>query len=104
MPPHPFERVLAPRAVAVFGAGDEHFGRDRAVAGTLTGVRWHESLASVEGPVDLAVVATPPAKTASVLRACAERGVAGAVVPAGVSPEAHRERVPSVCLIEKALV
>ena len=114
MRPHPFERVLAPRVIAVFGAGDEDSVGGRILrnvaaggfagaihaigggsTGTVPGVRWHESLASVAGPVDLAVVATPLAEAPTVLRECAEYGVAGAVVSAGVSPEAHRQGVPS---------
>lgn len=112
MRPHPFERVLAPRTVAVFGAGDEDSvgGRIlRNVAGggfagtthaigagtwTVPGVRWHESLDSVDGGVDLAILATPLAQAPAILCACAERCVAGAVVPAGVSPEAHRDAIP----------
>ncbi|HEY6098577.1 MAG TPA: GNAT family N-acetyltransferase [Anaeromyxobacter sp.] len=108
MRPHPFERVLAPRAVAVFGAGDDgsvggrmlrnlasggFAGAIHAIgggAGAVPGVRSHESLAEVDGPVDLAVVATPLAEAPAVLRACAERGVSGAVLPVGVSPDAHR--------------
>jgi acetyltransferase len=109
---HPFDRVLAPRTVAVFVAGDEDSVGGRIIrnvagggfagtthaigAGTWTvpGVRWHESLDSVDGGVDLAIIATPLAQAPAILCACAERGVAGAVVPAGVSTEAHRDAMP----------
>lgn len=112
MRPHPFERVLAPRTVAVFGAGDEdsvggRILRNAAVGGftgtihavgagtgSAPGVRWHESFDSVDARVDLAVIATPVTEAPAVLRACAGRGVAGAMVPAGVSPEAHRRGLP----------
>jgi acetyltransferase len=96
VPSHPFERVFAPRAVAVLGAAgpDSVGGRvlRNVVAGgfagaihavgggsDLPGVRSCASLAEA-GEVDLAVVAAPDADVPAALRACAEQGVGGAVV------------------------
>jgi acetyltransferase len=93
--PHPFERVFAPRAIAVFGAAgrDSIGGRVLAnvvaggFAGTihavggacdLPGVRPCASLAEIDGEVDLAVVAS--GDVPAVVGACAERGVGGAVL------------------------
>ena len=102
--PHPFERVFAPRAIAVFGAAEAGSagarvlrnvvaggfpGAIHAIGGVggegLPGVRSWGSLAEVEGEVDLAVVASPPAALPAAVRACAERGVGGAVIPVGAS-------------------
>lgn len=102
MRPHSFERVFAPRAIAVFGAtGPASVGgrilRNVVAAGfagaihviggpgSLPGVRSWDSLAEVEGEVDLAILATPFEALPAVVRACAERGVGGAVIPVGVS-------------------
>jgi acetyltransferase len=101
--PHPLQRLLAPRAVVVLGAGEgDAVGRRvlrNLVAGRfagslhavdvpgaegLPGVRVHRALSGVEGPLDLAVVATPVAALRATVRACAERGVGGAIVPEGV--------------------
>jgi acetyltransferase len=105
--PHPFERVFAPRAIAVFGAAEADSagarvlrnvvaggfpGAVHAIGGVggegLPGVRSWGSLAEVEGEVDLAVVASPPAALPAAVRACAERGVGGAVIPVGASGSA----------------
>jgi acetyltransferase len=101
--PHPFERVFAPRAIAVFGASgaDSIGGRvlRNVVAGgfagsihaigdpaaePVRGVRSAISLAEVEGEIDLAVIASPVAALPGVVRACVGRGVGGAVIPVGV--------------------
>jgi acetyltransferase len=101
--PHSFERVFAPRAIAVFGGDDPSAagcvletivaggfeGPVYAVGGhaVASGVRNLGSLREAEGPVDLAVVATPASDVREVLRACGERGVAGAVIPTALASE-----------------
>ena len=104
MRPHPFERVFAPRAIAVFGAagadsvggcvlrnvvaggfaGTIHAIGDAAAA-PLPGVRSCASLDEVEGEVDLAIIASPFEALPAIVRACAERGVGGAVIPTSTS-------------------
>ncbi len=104
MEAHPFERVFAPRALAIFGAGDGASVGGRVlrnvVAGgfagavhaigagagePLPGVRYCASLAEAEGEIDLAVIASAAAERPDVVRACAARGVAGAVLAVGAS-------------------
>jgi acetyltransferase len=99
--PHPLERVLAPRSIAVFAAGGRGgsagdrilrnvvaggFGGALHVIGEAAdappGVRCCASLAEVDGEVDLAVVAAPAATLADVVRACVDRRVGGAVIAA----------------------
>ncbi len=103
MRPHPLQRLLAPHAVAVLGAGagDPVGPRvlENLVAGgfqgtihavdvpgadRLPGVRVRRALAEIDGGVDLAVIATPAAALRDTVRACADRGFGGAVVPAGI--------------------
>jgi acetyltransferase len=106
--PHPFERVLAPRAVAVLGAGEGAVGRkvlENLVAGgfrgalhavdvpgaaELPGVHACALLAEAPGDIDLAVLATPAASLREAVQACAERRVAGAILPAGLPGAAAR--------------
>ena len=104
MRPHPFERVFAPRAIAVFGAAGADSVGGRVLrnvvaggfAGTIhaigdaaaappPGVRSCASLDEIEGEVDLAVIASPFEALPSIVRACAERGVGGAVIPTSTS-------------------
>jgi len=98
---HPFERIFAPRAIAFFGAAEENSvgrrvltnvigggfaGAIHAIGGageSLPGVRSCASLGEIHGEVDLAVVASPPAALPAIVRACADRGVAGALIPVG---------------------
>ncbi|HEX9306109.1 MAG TPA: CoA-binding protein, partial [Anaeromyxobacter sp.] len=101
MRPHPLERVFAPRAVAVFGAAGPVGGRvlRNLVAGgfagvihaigddageRLPGVRYPATLAEVDGELDLAVIGSTAAEVPELVRACAERHVGGAVLPAGI--------------------
>ncbi|WP_242392519.1 bifunctional acetate--CoA ligase family protein/GNAT family N-acetyltransferase [Anaeromyxobacter oryzisoli] len=121
MRPHPFERVFAPRAVAVLGAAglDSPGGRVlrnlvaggfagpiHAVggdAGALPGVRCSATLSEVEGEIDLAVLAYPAAALPELVRACAERGVGGAVILAGVpGAPAQRDRGAAGALLAEA--
>jgi acetyltransferase len=108
--PHPLERVFAPRAVAVFGAADAgsvgarvlrnivaggFAGSVHAIGGAgepLPGVRQAATLGDVEGDVDLAVLDAPAAELPSLVRACAGRGVGGAVLPVALSRGAGRGR------------
>jgi acetyltransferase len=108
VPPHPFERIFAPRAVAVFGADRRDSVGDRILRNVVAGgfggaihvvgdaadlppgVRRCASLADLDGEVDLAVVATPAASVPGIVRACAERRVGGAVIPVGPSGPAGR--------------
>jgi acetyltransferase len=100
--PHPFERVLAPRAVAVLGAGEGAVGRkvlENLVAGgfrgaiqavdvpgaeSIPGVQACSLLLEARGDVDLAVLATPAGRLREAVRACAERRIAGALIPVGL--------------------
>jgi len=99
MTPHCLDRLLSPRSVAVFGASDDAASVGGRVLGNILdggfegpvhainpahrevrGLRCHPSLASVDRPVDLAIVATPGATVPAVLRECGEHGVRAAVV------------------------
>jgi acyl-CoA synthetase (NDP forming)/RimJ/RimL family protein N-acetyltransferase len=101
--PHPLQRLLVPRAVAVVGAGPgDAIGPrllENLVAGgfegavhavdvpgaeRFPGVGVRRSLAEVDRAVDLAILATPVGALRDAVRACADRGVGGAVVPAGI--------------------
>jgi acetyltransferase len=99
MTPHYLDRLFAPRSVAVFGASDDATsvgGRlftnivDGGFEGAVhpinpvrrevRGRPCSASLAEVDRPVDLAVIATPAPTVASVLHECGEHGVRAAVV------------------------
>jgi len=97
-PMNHLERLLAPRSVAVLGdTGGASVGRrvlDGLLAGRfegrvhavgsndpgLPGVKAHADLSTLGGQIDLAVIATPRAMLRDAVRACADAGVAGAVV------------------------
>ncbi|GAA1923122.1 hypothetical protein GCM10009716_34460 [Streptomyces sodiiphilus] len=111
------QRLLAPRAVAVIGAGRHPGGAGRTVlAGLLEGGFTGEVYAvnsalaqdskelggapafrtvlDIPGPVDLAVLAVPAARVHGVVDECGEAGVQGAVVlAAGFDRDAQRELV-----------
>ena len=91
--------LLAPRSVAVIGAGREaggigHEVLQNLVDGEFTGhlfavnphadrigdIPAYPSIADVPGPVDLAVVAVPSAAVPAVVEACGLAGVSGAVI------------------------
>jgi acyl-CoA synthetase (NDP forming)/GNAT superfamily N-acetyltransferase len=91
--------LLAPRSVAVIGAGREAGGIGHEVLmnlvdGEFTGqlfavnphadrigeIRAYPSIADVPGPVDLAVIAVPSAAVPAVVEACGLAGVGGAVI------------------------
>lgn len=109
MRPHPLERLLAPRAVAVLGAGPGDAVGERVLrnlveggyqgalhvidvpgAAALPGVRARRSLVEIGEPIDLAVIATPVAGQRDAVRDCAALGVGGAVIPAGVLGASQR--------------
>ncbi len=111
------QRLLAPRSVAVVGAGRGPGGAGREVLGRLraggftgplyavnhalpegttelAGVPAHRSLRGIPGPVDLAVLAVPAEQVDRVLTDCGEHGVQGLVVlSAGHTEEAQRALV-----------
>ena len=112
--------IFEPRSIAVVGAssnptkrghqilralGDSGYGgRVYAVSprgGHLLGHDVHASVEELPESVDLAVICTPAATVPDLVRACGERGVAGAVVlavgfgesgPAGAELEARLQR------------
>ncbi len=96
------ERVLDAESVAVIGASktvtkrgyqairtlvDENYeGRIYPVnpkEKIILGFRCYPSINDIEGPVDIALVATPARTVPAVLEQCGQKGVAGAVILAG---------------------
>ena len=92
-------RLLAPRSVAVIGAGREPGGVGHAVLRNLlrhefagpvypvnpaaehvAGVRAVAKLGDIDGPVDLAVVVVPAAEVPGVIEDCGHKGVKAAIV------------------------
>ncbi len=104
-------RLLAPRSVAVVGAGRDRHGVGHQVlrnllagdfagpvypvnphAGSVAGVLAHPRVSDIAGPVDLVVIAVPPALVPEVVRDCAAKGVYGlAVLSAGFGEVGARE-------------
>ncbi len=103
-------RLLAPRSVAVIGAGRERGGVGHAVlrnlllhefAGAITpvnpaadhvaGVRAVAALADIDGPIDLAVVVVPAAQVAGVVEDCGRKGVKAVIVISAGFAEAGAE-------------
>ncbi|MCE7081257.1 GNAT family N-acetyltransferase [Streptomyces sp. ST2-7A] len=109
-------RLLAPRSVAVIGAGRRPGGTGRTVlehllrggfAGRVHAVNHalpadgglleiggapaHRSIADIPEPVDLAVLAVPTEAVPGVVEECGEHGVQGLVVMAG-APDRVRQR------------
>ena len=99
--------LLAPRSVAVVGAGRRPGSLGRTVllgirdggfpgalyavsphGGDIEGIRCVPSVADLPEAPDLAVVTVPPAQVVAVVRECGRRGVrAMAVITSGLSPE-----------------
>jgi GNAT superfamily N-acetyltransferase len=99
--------LLAPRSVAVVGAGRRpgSLGRTALLGirdggfpgalyavgphgGDIEGIRWVPSVADLPEAPDLAVVAVPPSSVVDVARECGGRGVrALAVITSGLTPE-----------------
>jgi len=99
MGPHYLNRLFAPRAIAVFGAGHrpdsvgtkvyENVLRE-GFQGPVYPInpkydrigkqRCYAAIDQISGPVDLAVIATPAATVADIIRQCGEHGVGAAIV------------------------
>ncbi|HET6954119.1 MAG TPA: GNAT family N-acetyltransferase [Acidimicrobiales bacterium] len=92
-------RLLAPRSVAVVGAGRDRTSVGHAVlrnllahefagpvypvnprADHVAGVRAHATIEDIEGPVDLAVVVVPAAQVPDVIGDCGRKGVHAVIV------------------------
>ena len=96
------DRVMNPRSVAVIGATRNETKRgyqairallDDKFEGaiypvnpkeeSILGFKCYQRITDIEAPVDIALIATPAATVSDILKACGEKGVAGAVVLAG---------------------
>jgi acyl-CoA synthetase (NDP forming)/GNAT superfamily N-acetyltransferase len=92
-------RLLRPRSIAVVGAGRREGSVGRTIlrnllqsgfrgpvhpvnphASMVEGVTAHPSVAAIPHPVDVAVIAVPPAAVLEAVDACAARGVHGLIV------------------------
>ena len=113
--------VFEPRSIAVIGAsrkpgqlGGEIVRNLRATgfkgalyavnpsAGDLDGIRCHPSVAAIEGPVDLAIVAVPAQNVEAVIDDCVAKGVAAAVViTAGFAETGEAGRAAEQRLVDK---
>lgn len=97
-----FERLFAPRSIAVVGVSEDavrpgsqtvHALRRYGYAGAIypvnpryanfEGLRCYPSVSAIEGEVDLAVIGIPALGAVSVIETCARKGVPFAVVPSG---------------------
>jgi acyl-CoA synthetase (NDP forming) len=104
------ERVMKPRSVAVIGATKTETKRGYQSIRTMLaenyegaiypvnpkeesilGLKCYPRVTEIEGPVDLALIATPAATVPGILKACGAKGVAGAVVLAGGFRESGQE-------------
>jgi len=111
---HYLNPLFAPAAIAVFGAGEQADSMGGRVcrnlqasgfAGPVYAINPQRpdcfaSLEAVDGPVDLAVIATPAARVPGLIRACGERHVKTAIVlstdfdsPEALAEEARRHGV-----------
>ena len=96
------EKVMHPRSVAVVGASKVETKRgyqairtlmDEAYDGaiypinpkekSILGFKCYPSIADIDAPVDVALIATPAATVPDILEACGRKGIAGAVILAG---------------------
>ena len=96
---HPLEVFFAPRSVAVIGASERAGAVGRTVLwnllqspfggtvypvndkrGNVLGVKACANIASIQEPIDLALVVTPAPSVPGVIRECAKAGVRGAVI------------------------
>ncbi len=119
---HSLTPLLAPRSVAVIGAGREPGGVGHVVlanlmaggftgalyainphADTVAGVTAYPSIGTVPGPVDLAVIAVPAASVGPVLDECGTAGVKAVVVlSAGFGETGPAGRAAQVDLVRAA--
>ncbi|GGS51686.1 GNAT family N-acetyltransferase [Streptomyces griseoviridis] len=119
-------RLLVPGSVAVIGAGRTPGGVGRRILGNLRdagftgrlyavnhafepdrteldGVPAHRSVAEVDGPVDLAVVAVPAERVTDVVTQCGRHGVQGlVVVSAGYAESGPEGRARQRALVRHA--
>jgi acetyl coenzyme A synthetase (ADP forming)-like protein len=96
---HPLDVFFKPSNVALIGASEEPGSVGRAILWNLIsspfggtvfpvnpkrsnvlGIKSYKAVTDVPSDLDLAVIATPAATVAGVLRQCAEKGVRGAIV------------------------
>jgi acetate---CoA ligase (ADP-forming) len=106
----PLDRILNAQSVAVIGASKIETKRgyqtirtllEEGFAGkiypvnpkekSILGLTCYGSIAEIDAPVDLALVATPAATVPAVLEECGKKGVAGAVILAGGFGETGRD-------------
>jgi acetate---CoA ligase (ADP-forming) len=99
MTAHPLTPLLAPGSVAIFGASNDptrisgrslRYYREAGYKGalypinptrdTVQGLKAYPDLASVEGPVDCAVIAVPANLAIEAMEACVQKGVRGVVM------------------------
>ena len=99
MPRHTLDKLFSPTAIAVFGASERPVAlgtvafRNLIRAGfagpllainpkydTVQDQRCYPDLASADGDVDLALIATPASTVPDIIRQCGERGVRHAIV------------------------
>jgi acyl-CoA synthetase (NDP forming) len=72
------ESATRERYDALYGARNWHLVSPKG--GAVGGLPVHESLADVPGPIDLAVLSTPPAACAALVEECGARGIDFALV------------------------
>jgi acetyltransferase len=96
---HPLDALFRPRSVAVIGATEKEGSVGRTLLWNLIsspfggtvypvnprresvlGIRAYPSLAAIDAPVELAVIVTPATGVPAVMRECAAKGVAGAII------------------------
>jgi acetyltransferase len=96
---HPLDAIFMPQTVAVIGATEKPNSVGRTLLWNLIsnpfggtvfpvnpnrssvlGIRAYPSIAEVPEPVDLAIIATPALTVPSVIEACANAGVKGAII------------------------
>ncbi|HEX3537774.1 MAG TPA: acetate--CoA ligase family protein [Stellaceae bacterium] len=118
---HPLTPLLAPSSVAIFGASNDptrisgrslRYYREAGYQGGLypinptrdavQGLRAYPDLASVEGPVDCAVIAVPANLAIESMEACVAKGVRGVVMftagfaEIGAEGRAMQERITQI--------
>ena len=105
--PHPIDRILNPRRLAVVGASNDPEKRGYRAISTLVadgyegeiipinpkapeilGFKAYPTLEAVPGEIDLALVCTPARLAPDVVRSCGRKGVKGALLLAGGFSEA----------------
>ena len=118
------ERILKAESVAIVGASKNETKRGYQTIRTLLdekyegkiypvnpreksilGIKCYQSVSSIEGPVDVALVATPARTLPAVLEDCGQKGVNGAVVLAGgfgeMGPDGRKLETEMVAVAKK---